>query len=64
MDFKFGKPKMAMVSTGSEDSNWFIRIRYCYNFPQFSKSYNGFDGDMQYITVGFGGFGRKIKKDK
>jgi len=63
MDFKFGKPKMAMVSNDLEESNWFIRIRYGYNFPQFSKSYNGFDGNMQYITIGFGGFGRKLKRN-
>lgn len=63
LDFKFGKPKMAMVTNGPEESNWFLRIRYGYNFPQFSKSYNGFDGDMQYITIGFGGFGRKIKRN-
>ena len=63
VDIKFGKPKMAMVSNDLEESNWFIRIRYGYNFPQFSKSYNGFDGDMQYITIGFGGFGRKLKRN-
>ena len=64
MDFKFGKPKMAMVTRSSpEESNWFIRIRYGYNFSQFSKSYPEFDGNMQYITIGFGGFGRKIKRD-
>ncbi len=62
MDIKFGKPKMAMVSNDLEESYWFLRIRYGYNFPQFSKSYNGFDGNMQYITIGLGGFGRKLKR--
>lgn len=63
MDFKFGKPKMAIITPGPQESNWFLRIRYGYNFPQFSKSYPGFDGDMQYITIGLGGFGRKIKRN-
>jgi hypothetical protein len=64
VDFKFGKPRVAMVTSGAEHSYWFLRIRYAYNFPQFSKSYTGFDGNMQYITIGFGGFGSKIKRDK
>lgn len=63
VDIKLNKPKIAIVSTGQEQSYWFLRIRYGYNFPQFSKSYSGFDGNMQYITIGFGGFGRKLKRD-
>jgi hypothetical protein len=62
IDLKFGDPKVAMVTNGPEQSYWFIKIRYAYNFPRFSKSLDGFNGDMQYVTIGFGGFGRRIKR--
>jgi hypothetical protein len=63
VDFKLKKPHIGIVTDGQEQSYWFLRLRYGYNFPQFSKFYSGFDGNMQYITIGFGGFGRKMNRD-
>ena len=61
-DIKLGKPKASIVSTGAEQSYTFLRVRYTYQIPQFSKSYYGFDGNMHTITVGIGAFGRRIKR--
>jgi len=63
VDLKFGKAGGTMSTNRFEQSYLFMRIRYAYNFPQFSKSYNGFGGNMQYITIGLGGFNRKIKPE-
>ena len=63
VDIKLGKSKAGIVTRGPEQGYLFLRLRYAYNFPQFSKSYNGFDGNMHCVTVGFGGFGRRIKRD-
>lgn len=61
VDIKMGKTNSNMVSF-REESYWFLRIRYGYNWPQFKNKYNRFDGTMQYITIGVGGFGRAIKR--
>ncbi len=41
----------------------FIRIRYEYCMPRFEEKYDGMTGDMHYITIGFGGVGRGVKRD-
>lgn len=61
LDIKMGKTNATMVSF-SEESYWFLRIRYGYTWPQFKNKYGEFDGTMQYITIGVGGFGRAIKR--
>ncbi len=61
LDIKLGRTKTPMVSF-REESYWFLRIRYGYNWPQFKNKYNRFDGTLQYITIGVGGFGRAIKR--
>jgi hypothetical protein len=65
VDLKLGKPKskVHMVSAGPEDAFWFLRIRYGYGIPQFDKKYENFSGNVHYISVGLGGFGRKLKRD-
>ncbi len=63
LDIKLGPSKTPMVSSGQEQSYWFLRLRYAYNAPNFEKKYNGINGSMHYITVGIGGFGRRIKRD-
>ena len=62
LDLKIGSGSGLIVG-GPEKSYWFIRLRYAYNQPQYSKKYNGFNGDFHYITIGFGGFGSKLKRD-
>jgi hypothetical protein len=39
-----------------------MRIRYGYCMPQFGNKYDGMTGNMHYITVGFGGMGRGLKR--
>lgn len=63
VDIKLGKPHVSMAPRAAESGYWFLRVRYAYNFPQFAKSYTGYDGNMQYITIGLGGFASKIKRD-
>ncbi len=63
LDIKLGKSKMAMVTYGPEQSYWFLRLRYSYNMPQFDNKYEGFSGQFHSITVGIGGFGRKLKRE-
>lgn len=40
----------------------FMRIRYGYSIPRFEKKYNGIDGNMHYVTIGFGGMARGLKR--
>ena len=62
MDIKLGQTDIGMVTMGPEQAYWFLRIRYAYNAPRFDKKY-GIDGNMHYVTIGLGGFGRKLKRD-
>ncbi|MEJ8800463.1 hypothetical protein [Pontibacter sp. H249] len=63
LDLKMGRSgKVRMVSQGPEESFWFVRLRYAFNSPQFYKKYDGFGGGMHYLTVGIGGFGRKLTR--
>ena len=64
MDIKFGRNIGIGLSSFREESNMIFRIRYAYNLPQFSGKYAGFEGNMHYITLGIGGFGRKLVRDK
>lgn len=60
-DVKFGAKK---VPTFSPKTNYgFLRVRYAYNIPRFNKKYDGMTGNMHYITIGFGGFSRGIKRE-
>lgn len=63
LDFVLRKSGRVPIISSNEQSNWFIRLRYSYNQPQFHKKYDRFDGGFHYITIGFGGFGRKLKRD-
>ena len=58
VDLKFGRSHYGSRPTHS----WFVRIRYGYNKPQFDKKYEGYSGNMHYITVGAGGFNRNWKR--
>ncbi|MFV0391941.1 MAG: hypothetical protein ACK5KP_08700 [Paludibacteraceae bacterium] len=56
----------------ANDRNWnfpttgfgFIRLRYSYVIPQISQKHDVMTGNMHYITIGIGAFGRNIKRDK
>lgn len=61
LDLKIGATKVPIIAL-NEESFWFIRIRYAYTRPQFTWKYDSFHGDMHYITIGFGGFGSKLKR--
>lgn len=63
LDIKLGKTNSAMVTAGPENAYWLLRVRYAYNQPQFHKKYTGFNGNLHYLTIGIGGFGRPLKRD-
>lgn len=60
IDLFVGKSSMEITYPG--DADFFIRIRYAYNQPQFDKTYTGFSGNFHYLTIGFGMFGRGTKR--
>lgn len=60
-DFKMAYSQSGIVAY-QEDGFWMIRVRYAYNAPQFSWRYSGFNGNMHYITIGLGGFGKRLKR--
>lgn len=41
----------------------FIRVRYAYAMPRFEKFYDGMTGNMHYITIGFGGVTRGLRRE-
>lgn len=58
IDYKiFTKPSLF---SGTQYS--FIRLRYGYNMTQFQKKYDGTAGQAHYLTIGFGGIARKLKR--
>ncbi len=61
LDIKLGRG-MPMVTLGPEENYGFLRFRYAINFPQFEKKY-GYSGNLHYLTVGVGGFGKRIKRE-
>lgn len=58
-DIKLARNKKASTS---EEGYRFLRLRYAYNLPRFSKKYERAIGNLHYITIGIGGFGRTIKR--
>ncbi|MGB0175997.1 MAG: hypothetical protein ACPF9D_02450, partial [Owenweeksia sp.] len=63
LDLKLGRSKKRIaVISGEEESYWFVRVRYAYNLPQYQKNYTGLSGDFHYLTIGIGGFGRKVSR--
>ena len=61
LDIKFG-PKI-VPEYSPKASYGFVRVRYGYTMPQFAKNYAGMAGNMHYITIGFGGLGRALKRE-
>lgn len=59
-DIKLGKKHESKYDP--KTSYGFLRIRYAYGLPQFSKKYNGMTGNMHYITIGIGGMSRGVKR--
>jgi hypothetical protein len=62
LDLKLGGPKTPGGSIPREQSFWFTRVRYAYNKLRFDNKYGGFGGNLHYITIGLGGFGRTVKR--
>ncbi len=62
IDIKLGKGRRGPLTKEAENNYGFMRIRYGYNFARLDRKYDGFSGNMHYITLGFGGFARKIKR--
>ena len=62
LDFKFGHPDAFAFNTKTRQSYWFLRVRYAYSWAQFDKKYTGFSGNLHYLTIGVGGFGRTVKR--
>jgi hypothetical protein len=63
LDLKLGHSKTPLVSTRIEQSFWIIRLRYAYCLTQFDKKYPGYNGNLHYLTIGIGGFGRTMKRE-
>ncbi|MDD4143269.1 MAG: hypothetical protein PHN68_01405 [Prolixibacteraceae bacterium] len=61
LDIKFGPKNVPDYSP--KTSYGFMRIRYGYTLPNFEKKYVGMAGNMQYITIGFGGMARGVKRE-
>lgn len=61
LDLIMGRINMPMIAV-DEQNYWMIRLRYAHHSPRFDKKYTGFDGNIHSITVGIGGFGRRLKK--
>ena len=59
-DIKFGKKGYLFRP---KSSYGFLRIRYGYSIPNFSKKYDKISGGTHYITVGVGGFSRGLKRE-
>ena len=60
-DIKLGRSKMPILTFGDEERYVFLRLRYTYDMPQMGKKY-GLSGNLHNITIGIGGFGRRIKR--
>ena len=60
-DIKFG-PKHSS-DYQPKTSYGFLRIRYGYSLPQFEKHYDMMSGNMHYLTIGFGGMARGVKRE-
>ena len=58
LDIKLGKRQYLFYP---KSDYTFLRIRYAYNTPKFRKKHD-ISGNMHYITVGIGWFGRGVKR--
>lgn len=63
LDIKLGQKK-DILALNKDAGYGFIRIRYGYCLPRFSKKHSDMMGNMHYITIGIGAFGRRIKRDR
>ncbi len=59
-DIKFGEKSTPDFRPKSSYS--FIRIRYAFSHTRFQEKNDGISGNMHYITIGFGGLGRRLIK--
>jgi hypothetical protein len=41
----------------------FMRVRYAFSLPRFKNKYGDINGNMHYLTIGFGGLSRGLKRD-
>jgi hypothetical protein len=61
LDIKYGPKNTPKYKP--KTSYGFMRIRYGYCLPRFEKKYDGMTGNMHYVTIGFGGMARGLKRD-
>lgn len=61
VDFKLGVSNQGAFKT-TESSYWFVRVRYAYNIGNFENRYTGFNGNIHSLTIGIGGFSRRMKR--
>jgi hypothetical protein len=59
-DIKLGPAVKVKEGANLVERYFIIRIGYEYYFPQFQWKYDGFNGGIQSLTLGFGMFDRKI----
>jgi hypothetical protein len=52
LNIKIKSPEKDPAPDAREERSWFLRIRYSYILPQFEKEYEGWNGNMHYITLG------------
>ncbi|MEL6926103.1 MAG: hypothetical protein AAFO94_18825, partial [Bacteroidota bacterium] len=64
LDLKLAQSNIPIASMNKpEEGYWMMRVRYSFNAPEFQRRYGAFSGHMHYITIGFGGIGRRVKRD-
>ncbi len=65
LDFNFSEfiRELILVKprSNAQTDGFFFRTRYAYNLPQFSRKYNGLEGNFHSVTLGFG-ISKRIKK--
>ena len=64
LDIKLGKRQNDRNISFNSEGFGFIRLRYSYCSPRFSQIHDGITGNMHYITIGIGAFGRSVKRVK
>lgn len=61
LDIKLGQKK-DIYGLNKDEGSGIVRIRYGFCLPQFSKKHADMMGNMHYITIGIGAFGRNKKR--
>lgn len=61
-DYKLGRSRTPFHASSGRAYR-FVRLRYAFTLPQFHWHYSGYGGAHHLITIGFGSYERRIKRD-